>query len=86
MGEFSIPASKIDAARELASLIGKIISMSLALGLVTRLMTRNLYTVLHSRLGWCRRLTLSSEAYQEINFWLSEITKFNSGPSPVQSE
>ena len=26
---------------------------------------------------WCHRLTLSSEAYQEINFWLSESTKFN---------
>lgn len=90
--EFSGPASKIDAlklklletkeakcvpARVLASLIGKIISMSLALGPVTRLMTRNLYAVLNCRLAWCHRLTLSNEAFQEINFWLTEITNFN---------
>ena len=92
VGEFSVPASKIDAlkskllktkeakcvpARELASVIGKIISMSLALGPVTRLMTRNLYAVLNCRLAWCHRLTLSGEAHQEIDFWLSEITNFN---------
>ena len=92
VGEFSVPASKIDAlkssllevkdakcipARKLASLIGKIISMSLVLGPVTHLMTRNLYAVLNCRLVWCHKLTLSNEAYQELHFWLSEITKFN---------
>ena len=92
VGEFSVLASKIDAlklrllevkdakcipARKLASLIGKIISMSLALGPVTRLMTRNLYAVLNCRLAWCHKFTLSNEAYQELHFWLSEITKFN---------
>ena len=78
VGEFSVPASKIDAlksrllevknakcipARKLASLIGKIISMSLALGPVARLMTRNLYAVLNCRLAWCHKLTLSNEVY-----------------------
>ena len=92
VGKFSVPAHKIEAlqskllktkeakcvsARELASLIGKIISMSLALNPITRLMTRNLYAILNCRLAWCHRLTLSGEATQELDFWLSEITNFN---------
>ena len=92
VGEFFVPTHKIEAlksrlretkeakcasARQLASLIGKIVSMSLGLGPVTRLMTRNLCAVLNCRLAWCHRLTLSDEASQEIDFWLSEITKFN---------
>ena len=91
-GEFSVPVAKIDAlksklikikgakcvpARELASLIGKIISMSLALGPVTRMMTRKLYAVLNSRVAWCHKLTLSSDASQEIDFWISKIKHFN---------
>ena len=62
VGEFSVLAFKIEAlksklretkaakcvpTRQLASLIGKIVSMSLALGPVSPLMTRNLYTVLN---------------------------------------
>ena len=76
-------------ARELASLIGKIISMSLALGPVTRMMTRKLYAVLNSRVAWCHKLTLSSDASQEIDFWISEIKNFNGsifGLSRQQSE
>ena len=33
------------SARKLASIVGKVTAMTLALGPVTRLMTRNLYTV-----------------------------------------
>ena len=40
-------------AKLLASLIGKIVSMSLALGPATRLMTRSLYTTLNSRPAAC---------------------------------
>ena len=87
-GEFSVPSPKIDVlkrklletqkmkcvpARQLTSLIGKIMSMSLALGPVTRLITRNLYAFLNCRLAWCHKLTLSDEASQEIDFWLREI-------------
>ena len=44
-------------ARKLASLIGKIVSMSIGLGPVTRLMTRALYTTLHQKVAWCQNLT-----------------------------
>ena len=40
-------------ARSLASLIGKILSMSLALGPVARLMTRCMYVALEGRTNWC---------------------------------
>ena len=53
-------------ARKLASLIGKIISMSLPLGPVTRLMTHSLYATLNNR-----------EALEELKFWFNEVTKFN---------
>ena len=63
-GQIQVPDSKIESllgmlpkakqsasvrARYLASLLGKIISMSLAFGPVTRFMTRSLYSVLGSR-------------------------------------
>ena len=92
LGKFSVPTSKIEMlkenlakamharllpAKQLASLIGKIMSMSPALGSVTRLMTRSLYAALDSRIGWCHKLSLSDEALQEIEFWHSEIANFN---------
>lgn len=65
-------------ARQLASVIGKIMSMSLALGPVTQLMTRNLYFVLNQKTAWCQNLVLTPEASQELRFWLEEIANFNS--------
>jgi len=77
LGEFSVPAQKISAlkaklleirqertlpVKKLASLVGKIISMSPALGAVTRLMTRSLYTILNSRTAWCHQVALIDEA------------------------
>ena len=91
-GEFSVPPNKISMlksqllevkgaqlvpARKLASLIGKIVSMSIGLGPVTRLMTRALYATLHQKVAWCQNLTLSPEASQELEFWISEISHFN---------
>ena len=64
-------------ARQLASVIIKIMSMSLALGPVTCLMTRSLYFVLNQRTAWCQSLVITPEASQELMFWLREIAKFN---------
>ena len=65
------------SARQLASLIGTIIAMSIALGPDTRLMTRNLYAVLNDHVSWCQKLTLSKEVTDEIQFWLEELSHFN---------
>ena len=65
-------------ARSLASVIGQIISMSLALGSVTRLQTRAMYAVLSQRIFWSDRLSLSSEAADELAFWQQNIDRYNS--------
>ena len=91
-GVISVPEEKIMAlksqlskavdrgslkARDLASVIGKIISMTLALGPVSRLMTRRMYGLLNSRLYWCQSLEISPEAKLEMEFWLSQIENIN---------
>ena len=67
-------------ARSLASVVGKIISMSLAFGPVSRFMTRSLYAVLERRVAWCDMLTLSPEALQELTFWATSLEEYNAQP------
>ena len=91
-GEFKVLPGKLDrlkvqlrdleveqsaSTRFLASLIGKIMSMSLALGPVTWLMTRSLYAVLNSKPAWCQKLVLTPEALMEVRFWVGEMENFN---------
>ena len=72
-------ASQIPA-RQLASVIGKLISMGLALGPVCRFMTRSLYTVLDTREWWSSMLSLTAEAREELDFWLSSLDDYKSQP------
>ena len=72
-------------AKALASIIGKIVALSPAMGPVTRLMTCSLYSVLSSRRLWCQLLVLSPEARDELLFWQRQINLFNGQniwPSP----
>jgi len=76
-------------ATALASVVGKIVSMSLALGPVTRLMTCNMYALLNARISWCQELSLTPAALDELSFWLHSIKNFNgqnlwSRPSAVR--
>ena len=57
------------SARALASLIGKIVALYIAVGPVVRLMTRSLYTVLNSKTSWFQELTISQGAREELSFW-----------------
>ena len=83
VGFNSVPRSKIMAlqtlleqaseqevltARHLASITGKIISMSLALGTIARVQTRSLYALINTRESWCQKLRLSPEAKAELQF------------------
>ena len=77
------------SARSVTSLVGKIISMSRALGPVARLMTRCLYTLINSRQAWCEALEITADAKAELQFWLLEIQQFNGqniwvGPSALR--
>ena len=64
-------------AKQLASLVGNIMSMSMALGPVARLMTRSLYALLNSRHSWYEKLQVSPEAMEELQFWHKCIIDFN---------
>ena len=55
----SVLATRLVPARLLASIIGQIISMSLAIGPVARLRTRVLYEVVNKRRFWSDKLQLS---------------------------
>ena len=74
IGQISVPANKLCSlkaqlqvaaqntqikAKYLASITGKIISMSIAMGPVTRLMTRRMYALLNTRHFWCQNLTIT---------------------------
>ena len=64
-------------AKVLASLIGKIISMSLAFGPIARFMTRSLYAMLNTRQSWFQQLQTTPEARTELQFWLCNVHKYN---------
>ena len=67
-------------ARLLACVVGKIIAMGLAIGPLTRYMTRSLYALMESRCSWCERLALSAEAKHELAFWEARISEYNAQP------
>ena len=75
-----ILASSTVHVQWLASAVGQIISMSLAIGQVTRLRTRALYAMINSRQSWADRLCLSKDAREELVFWKSCLLCFNGRP------
>ena len=56
------------SAKYLASLIGKIMALSIAVSPVTRFMTRSLYAVLNIRASWFQKLDILPEAKDELMF------------------
>ena len=91
-GRIMVPTVKIEAlkscllyalsknsltARVLASIVGKIISMSLAVGPVSRLMTRSMYALLSARRHWNQLLDVTPEARAELEFWCNQIDHVN---------
>ena len=68
------------AAKQIASLVGKIISMSMALGPIARFMTRSLYALLESRDTWCDLLEVTPEARVEMEFWKRSLSLYNGQP------
>ena len=94
-GCISVPAKKINGlkanlqiaasqtalrAKFIASLVGKIVAMSLALGSLSRFMTRALYAMLQGRNTWCDMLVITPEAKVELQFWVECLDLYNSQP------
>ena len=67
-------------AKVVASITGRIISLSLAIGSIARLRTRALYALLDSRESWYDHLVLNEEARAEIVFWLNSLQHYNGQP------
>ena len=66
--------------KTLASCAGQLISMSLALGPVSSLMTRALYRAIESRSFWSDSIFLSESVTDELSFWSTNISLFNGSP------
>ena len=77
--QYSISSSLSDfvQARAIASIIGQIISMTLAIGPVARLRTRALYALVNRRKCWSDRLPMNGDAKQELLFWNKCLPVFN---------
>ena len=63
-------------AKILASITGKI-NMGLALGPISRLRTRAMYSLLDTRLSWSDDLIISDEVKEEFAFWKDCVDGFN---------
>ena len=72
-----IVSQKFMPARRVASITGRIISMSLALGPIARFMTRGLYAALSKRQSWCQWIEVTPEALLELKFWLYNLEMYN---------
>ena len=76
----TVASAKVVQARQLASITGTLLSMSRGIGPMCRLMTRAMYALIESRVSWCDRLKITSEARYELEFWLSGLERFRSQP------
>ena len=64
-------------AKECARLTGFIVSMSFALGLVSRLRTCALYDMILKRRNWYSRMEWTAEAKAEVEFWWHCFDEFH---------
>ena len=76
----SVCALRTVCARQLASVVGTIMSMSLAFGPVSRFMTCSMYMLLESRLSWWSELEITQDARQELKFWRACMATYNRQP------
>ena len=63
--------------RTIASVVGQIMSMSLALGAIACLRTRALYVDINRCMSWHWAIVLSEEAKIELFFWQENTENFN---------
>ena len=63
--------------KQLACFTGQIISMSLALGPISRLMTRASYRTIESRNSWYQSIKLSNDTVAELEFWDKNAESLN---------
>ena len=65
------------SAREIAKIAGTLISMSPAIGSLTRLFTRKIYSFIDTSCTWDRNHTLDHGTISELKFWQQNLTHVN---------
>ena len=63
--------------RELARIAGSIVSVALAVGPISRLLTRQMYLAIESRSAWDHTLRFPTALLEELRFWYRNIDSFN---------
>ena len=89
---FQVPSQKIeklkrailnvlDAERvpikDIARISGYLVAMTIALGPIARLFTRQMYFVIACRRSWQDHVFVSEHLAQELKFWLQHVDAFN---------
>lgn len=69
--------SMIVNVRNLATVVGQIISLTPCVGGVTRIMTRSLYAVVNTKVSWDSTVVLTKEACRELVFWSQNVDSLN---------
>ena len=64
--------------RKFARIAGSIISLSLAVGPISRLFTWQMHLAIESRSGWDQTFRFPAALLEELKFWYSNIGSFNS--------
>lgn len=70
----SMSDCEVVPTHRLASVVGKIMSMSWSLGHSYK--NDDLQSVLNKSVSWYQEISLIPEALQEVKFWLTEFVKF----------
>ena len=63
--------------RELVRIADSIISVALAVGPISRLLTRQMYLAIESRSAWDHTLRFSAALLEESRFWYNIVNSFN---------
>ena len=80
--QYAVSKGFVSSARSLSRLTGMLVSIGLAIGPVVRLWTRAMYREILQAPSWSILFSLSTEAQQEIYFW---IDNFDNGGYPIWS-
>ena len=63
--------------RDLASVVGQVISLTSCVGSVARIMTRSMYAAVNQKLSWNSVVELTKEAFAELAFWSENVESLN---------
>ena len=81
---FALSVNEIKILK-LASIAGQIIAMSLAIGNLTRLMTRSMFFCISQKRNWSSTVVLNQDALNKLKFWLDKVDQNDGRPMVPKS-